>query len=309
MENIERACCETPRQALEVLVKQKIRISGIGPVALISEGFQQICLLPGVVHIGDDHGMIIPGGILGGAGGDVVQIIVQPLALFVQFITGCGQTVDYGSLCFAACSDGFLGSHIPAQITAVTKGGGEDLVSDHVHGGESFNVQNLHIGFQLDLIPGPEFGFGEDAVLGDQVDVFPADEAGHGLGGAGVIAESPALGLLLPGIGVAVAVEEDPLMLGKAPGHQLLEGGIKIHGALQLVGKLLQLLGHDGVQGDVGVCNRLGRAQHTELKLVAGEGNGGGAVAVGGVLGNYRQHIHADLHHGLAGVGVMGPAS
>ena len=37
-------------------------------------------------------------------------------------------------------------------------------------------------------------------------------------------------------------------------------------------------------------------AQHAELKLVAGEGKGGGAVAVGGVLGEAGQDMDPDLH-------------
>ena len=77
--------------------------------------------------------------------------------------------------------------------------------------------------------------------------------------------------------------------------QQLLQGGLEVCGLLQTVGELAQLLSHDGVEHHVGAGDGLGGAQHTEFKLVAGEGQGGGAVAVGGILRDLRHGIHADL--------------
>ncbi len=112
----------------------------------------------------------------------------------------------------------------------------------------------------------------------------------------------PLLGLVDPGVVIAVAVEDDALMLGEDPADQLLQVRLEVLGVLQLVGELLQLLGHDGVQGDVGAGDGLGGAQHPELELVAGKGHGRGAVAVGVVLPDGGQHVHADLQGPLAGV-------
>ena len=57
----------------------------------------------------------------------------------------------------------------------------------------------------------------------------------------------------------------------------------------QFVRELAQLFGHDGVQRDVRAGDGLLGAQHAEFELVAGESQGGGAVAVRGVLGNVGQ--------------------
>ena len=73
----------------------------------------------------------------------------------------------------------------------------------------------------------------------------------------------------------------------------------------QFIGKLPQLLSHNGVDSNVRLSNGLGRAQHTQLELVAGKGQGRGTVAVGGVLGDCRQHIHADAQNALLRVLVV----
>ena len=95
-------------------------------------------------------------------------------------------------------------------------------------------------------------------------------------------------------------------MIRQSLTDQFLQGGIKIGGVFQHIGKFPQLLRHDGVQGDVGPGDGLGGAQHPQLKLVAGEGQGAGAVAVGGIPGDGRQDIHADAEHALFRLGVVG---
>ena len=69
-------------------------------------------------------------------------------------------------------------------------------------------------------------------------------------------------------------------MLGHVVVDELGAGGVEVVGLLQLIGGLAQGLGHNGVEGGVGVGDGVGGAHHAELKLVAGEGKGGGAVAV-----------------------------
>ena len=44
--------------------------------------------------------------------------------------------------------------------------------------------------------------------------------------------------------------------------------------ALQLLGKFLQRVGHRCVQDNVGSSHGSGASQHTELKLISGEGKG-----------------------------------
>ena len=73
---------------------------------------------------------------------------------------------------------------------------------------------------------------------------------------------------------------------------------MKVLGPLQDIGSLAESLGHDGVQGHIGLSDGVGGAHHAELKLVASEGEGGGAVPVGGILAEFGQDIHPKLHLG-----------
>ena len=78
----------------------------------------------------------------------------------------------------------------------------------------------------------------------------------------------------------------------------------KVLSALQFVGVALQFLGDSGVQDGVAVAQVLSRTGHTELELVAGESEGGGTVAVGGVLAELGQNVHAQIHLHLDGAGI-----
>ena len=68
---------------------------------------------------------------------------------------------------------------------------------------------------------------------------------------------------------------------------------LKVGGTGGLGHELLQALGDGGVQDRVRVGQVLGGAGHTELKLVAGEGERRGTVAVRGVLAELGQDINA----------------
>ena len=146
----------------------------------------------------------------------------------------------------------------------------------------------------MDLVPGPQLLLGEDAVPAEQLDMPGLDIGLKGVCGAGEVAEAPLPGLGHPGVLVAVAVEDDPLVLGKGPLDHVMQGGVEVRRLLQLIGELAELLGHDGVQSHVGTGDGLAGAQHPELELVAREGQRGGAVAVGGILRDGGQGVHAD---------------
>ena len=74
---------------------------------------------------------------------------------------------------------------------------------------------------------------------------------------------------------------------------------LQVAGALQLVGELAEFLGGDGVEHDVGAGDGDGRAQGAEFEFIPRKGEGGGAVAVGGVHVQVGQHVDAGLQ-GLA---------
>ena len=71
---------------------------------------------------------------------------------------------------------------------------------------------------------------------------------------------------------------------------------------LECVGEGLERLGHSGIEHQVGVGDVLLGAAGTELELVAGEGERGGAVAVGVVLHQLGQGIGAQVKHAARGM-------
>ena len=71
---------------------------------------------------------------------------------------------------------------------------------------------------------------------------------------------------------------------------------------LECVGERLERLGHGSIEHQVGVGDVLLGAAGTELELVAGEGERGGAVAVGVVLHQLGQGISAQVEHAARGV-------
>ena len=83
------------------------------------------------------------------------------------------------------------------------------------------------------------------------------------------------------------------------------QGGGEVFSPFQAVSEPFQLLGHHGVEDDVGPGDRVRGAYHPELKFVAGEGHGGGAVAVGVVLADVGQGGQAHVQHPLAQIHMV----
>ena len=71
-------------------------------------------------------------------------------------------------------------------------------MKNHVNAGLCLDIDDLAVSIQMDLVSGPEFGLGENAVLGDQGDIFGADIGGQRLGGVIQIAQATDGGFLLP---------------------------------------------------------------------------------------------------------------
>ena len=113
------------------------------------------------------------------------------------------------------------------------------------------------------------------------VQVVLLDQHGDGVRGGPQVQQAAVFrSLLNPGIVVAVAVEDDTLVLPDGALDQIVQGRTQVGGALQLVCKQPQGLGHGGIQHDVGAGDGIAGAQHAELEFIAGKGKGRGAVAV-----------------------------
>ena len=217
-----------------------------------------------------------------------------------------GQPLQDGGLGAGgqALADGALGGDGAGQVAHVAVDGGQQLLAGHLQHGQGLDVDDLGVVLHLHLVPAEHLGAGHDAELLHQLDVLGRDEGGQGRGGVLLVGQAAALGLDLPLGRVAVAVEDDAPVVADGPLDQGDHRVGEVLGGFQLVGVALQLLGHGGVQDGVGVAEVLVAAGHPELELVAGEGEGGGAVAVGGVLAELGQHVHAQVHLHLDGAGV-----
>ena len=168
-------------------------------------------------------------------------------------------------------------------------------------------LMQLVVLLQLHLVAAADLGFGEHAELLEQRDALRGDEARQRVGRGAVVREPPALGLLLPFVRIAVAVEDDALVrlerladVGDGGRLELL-ASLALHG----VGEVLEALRHGGVEDHVAVGQVHRRAGHAELELVARERERRGAVAVGVVLQEVRQHGHAQVHGHLLGARVL----
>ncbi len=102
---------------------------------------------------------------------------------------------------------------------------------------------------------------------------------------------------MVPGVGVAVTVEDDALVLFVGGLDQFAHRRLKVHAAVELGlefgGQRLHRIGHDHVEHRDGKGDALRAAHRAELELVAGEGERAGAVAVPGVARNLRQHARS----------------
>ena len=110
------------------------------------------------------------------------------------------------------------------------------------------------------------------------------------------VEKAAALRLANPGVVIAVAVEDNALVRLDGFLDEVVQRTLKVRSTLQLVGKLLQLLGNRSVQHRVCAGDGRCRAEHAELEFVAGESKRRCAVAVCRILRELRQCVHADAH-------------
>ena len=83
----------------------------------------------------------------------------------------------------------------------------------------------------------------------------------------------------------------EPKLTSKRFGGLLEKHGYTLS-LIHIFGKFPQRVGHDSVQDAAGHRRRRGGAYHAELEFVAGERKGGGAIAVGAVLGQPGKGRH-----------------
>ena len=198
-----------------------------------------------------------------------------------------------------------LAQHRLAELALILGGGVEDLVLDHIDHGGRFDVDDLAVLLHVDLVAGEHFLLRVNAVLHHQFDVLGQNIGRQGVGGAAQIRKTAARSLLDPRLLIAVAVKDDAAMLDERLAHKVVQRLVEVRRFLEHRVEPAELLRHDGVEHRDRAGDGLAGAGHTELELVAGEGHGRGTVAVGGVLRDGGQHVHADAQRLALGLGIV----
>ena len=230
-------------------------------------------------------------------------------------VTGGVEGVDRGGE-FVGEADDFLaelaarlGLFDRSQVSGVLQGSREKQRLGDLGDELRLGVDGQHVGVRVDLFAGLEFGLGQDALAFEDLDGRLGDDLREGVRGRAEVLEAALGGFLVPLLGVTVAVEDDATMLGQDVLQDDLEGGVEV--ALlgldlfgELIGELVEGVGHDRVEDRERTGHREGGADGAELKLVAREGKRARTVSVASILREDRQRIDAERHvAALAGGG------
>ena len=123
------------------------------------------------------------------------------------------------------------------------------------------------------------------AEFGEQLNIFRLGKAGQNVNSGIKVGQTALLSFFFPLVTVTVAVEDDPLVLLDGLYKQIMQRGIEIGYALQLVCELLKRVCDYRVEYGIRTSNVEVRSHHSELELVARKRKRRSSVAVGGILG------------------------
>ena len=200
---------------------------------------------------------------------------------------------------------GVLGGDGAAQRGFVLGSGVEDAVLDHVHERRGLDADDLAVLLDMNFVAGVDLFLGVNALARQQLNVLGHDVGRQRLGGVVQVGKAALFGFLDPGLFITVAVEDDAAVGGECVADQLVERSGEVRRILELCVKLIELVGHDGVEDRGRARDGLRRAGHAELELVAREGERRGAVTVGRILRDGGQYVYADAQRLMLGRGVV----
>ena len=193
-----------------------------------------------------------------------------PLHFFrgsIELIRQLAHFTGHGVICLMADAHLLLLPASLAQLRRHRGYGGQDLPPQHIRHGPGLDGQDRGVVLDVNLRTGVDLLFRVNPMLDEEVHVFLGGVDRQSVRCGFQVAEATLFRLGDPGVIISVAVENDPLMVGKDLFDELFQIRLEILGLFQLVGKLLQFLRHDGVQSNVGTGDRLAGAKHPELKL------------------------------------------
>ena len=176
---------------------------------------------------------------------------------------------------------------------------------DHVNKRRGLDADDLAVLLDMNFVAGENFFLAVNALARQQLNVLGQDVGRQRLGGVVQVGKAALFSLLDPGLFIAVAVEDDAAVGGERVADQLVERGGEVRRVLELRVEFVEFFGHDGVEDRDRARDGLRGAGHAELKLIAGEGDGRGSVAVGRILRDGGEHVHADAQGLVLGRGVV----
>ena len=239
-----------------------------------------------------------------GAVGRVAQGGLQNSGAVQQALVQQGNLLRHGLRRRQA--NGLLLLQGAGQLAQVGADGGVELGAGDPHGQAGLHLDRQAVLLGVHLETALQLNGAEHVVAGEEVADGGTLQHRQGIrGGAQVLQTALLDGHFMPLAGVAVAAKDHvAVLLGDLlqHGHAGLLDALALGGAgLQLIGDPGQGIGENRVQHHQGASHGLAGADGAELEAVAGEGEGGGAVAVAGVLGELRQAVDAQTHHSAGG--------
>ncbi len=236
------------------------------------------------------------------------------LQILIQFYRGgvhfCTQLAQLVSQCaFKAC--GYASSlfiqHCLGQVFAVSSYCRQNILVEHIQHGSSFDRNGGAVVFQQDFYTGFNLSLSEDVVFFKQLNVLSMSHVRQSLRSRFEVQQAAFCSFSNPFIGVTVAIEDNAFVSQVGFFNQIIYCSLQVRSVCQLISKLFQLFGYDGVQYDVRTSNGEHAAQHTEFKFVASEGKRRGSVSIGVILNQSRDSIFAnlDVSFGVAVVNLV----
>ena len=166
---------------------------------------------------------------------------------------------------------------------------------EHIQHGCCFDGNRGAVVLQQDFYTGFNFGFSEDVMFFEQLNVLSMSQIRQSLRSRFEVQQATFSSFINPFIGITVAIEDDTFVSLVGFFNQIIYCCFQIRSICQLIGKFIQLFSNDGVQYNVGAGDGEHAAQHTEFKFIAGEGERRGSVSVGVILNQSRNGIVAYL--------------
>ena len=280
--------------------EHQIAVARVRPVIGRDQRFHLVHNGSQLGHGGDD-GILIIGRNLNRIFADFLHAddgVIERSELLICAVLQAGKTLDNIKLRFArnVIADGLLRGNAACKLRNVRGNSGENVALDHITCGERFDVDGLRVRLEDDVLSGLHLDLGVDLMLCKELHVLFVGVVRQCVYRGRQVRQAAFCSFRLPGVRIAVAVEDDALVLFDHALDECVECAVKIFLALKLVCKLLELIGDDRVQHDVRAGDVELRAEASELELVAGESERGGSVSVRCILCEGRQNVYANLH-------------